>query len=205
MPTDSPLHMTPEEFYAWEELQPVKHQYYKGEAYAMAGTSVDHNQICINIVEALRKELQVPCRVFTLDLMVHAASGLNTYPDVFVVCGELEFDDRKKRVIKNPRIIIEVLSPSTETYDRGLKFDHYKTIPTLQEYLLVSQDRLAVDHSIRGEGTTWLTQYYRSLADSIQLTSAKASLKLREIYDQVILPEPEDPNVTQLRIYGDDR
>lgn len=204
MSTASPLRMTPEEFYAWEELQPVKHQFYRGEIFAMAGTTSAHNQICMNIIHALRSQLKAPCRPFGIDLMVHTADGLDTYPDVFIVCGPLEYEDNKNRVVTNPRVIFEVLSPSTEKYDRGLKFDHYKSIPALQEYLLVSQDRVAVDQFTRAENG-WLAQDARSLDESIVLACQGVALRLQDIYENIEIPPAEDPNIAQLKIYGDDR
>lgn len=205
MSTASPLRMTPEEFYAWEEQQPVKHQYYRGEVFSMAGTSVEHNQICLNIIHALKQKLKGDCRPFAIDLMVQTADGLNTYPDLFIVCGPPEFDDQKTRVVTNPRIIFEVLSPSTEKYDRDLKFDHYRSIPSFEEYILVSQNRAAVDQFLRGEAGTWIEQRYRDIDEILELKSVKVSLPLREIYDGLSFPLPEDPNVEQLKIYGDDR
>ena len=205
MSTASPLRMTPEEFYAWEEQQPVKHQYYRGEVFSMAGTSVEHNQICLNIVAALKQKLKEPCRPFAIDLMVHTADDLNTYPDVFIVCGPLEYDDQKTRVVTNPRVIFEVLSPSTEKYDRDLKFDHYRSIPSFEEYILVSQNRAAVDHFRRGEAGAWIERRHRNLDEVLQLESVKAALPLRQIFEGLEFPPPEDPNVAQLKIYGDDR
>jgi Uma2 family endonuclease len=205
MSTASPLRMTPEEFYAWEKQQPVKHQYYRGEVFSMAGTSPAHNRICRNIWLALTAKLKgTKCEAFAIDLMVHTADGLDTYPDVFIVCGPLENEQKNNRIVTNPKVIFEVLSPSTEKYDRGLKFDHYKTIPSLQEYLLVAQDRVAVDHFTRTE-KGWLAQDARSLDDSVVLACQGVALKLKDIYENIEIPTAEDANTAQLKIYGDER
>jgi Uma2 family endonuclease len=136
--------------------------------------------------------------------MVHTPSGLNTYPDVFIIRGEPEFDDKKTRVVTNPRVIFEVLSPSTEFYNRGLKFDHYKTILSLQEYLLVAQDRVAVDHYTRTENG-WLAKDARSLEESVVLACQGVALKLKDIYENIDIPRAEDPNTAELKIYGAER
>ncbi len=204
MSTASPLRMTLEEFYAWEERQSEKHQFYRGEVFAMAGTSPAHNEICMNIIHALRLQLKAPCRPYGIDLMIHTADELDTYPDVLIVCGAREYQQNSNRVVTNPKVIFEVLSPSTEKYDRGLKFDHYKTIPSLQEYLLVAQDRVAVDHYTRAENG-WLAQDARSLEESVVLACQGVALKLKDIYENIDIPPAEEPNTAQLKVYGDER
>ncbi len=130
---------TPAEYLAWERAAPDKHEFLGGEIFAMAGASFAHNKIVGNIVGELRDALRDrPCDVTPSDLRVKIpAVGLYTYPDAVVVCGEPQFEDDKLDTLLNPTVIVEVLSDSTEAYDRGKKFRYYRTIPSLRDYVLV--------------------------------------------------------------------
>ncbi|MFS8071752.1 MAG: Uma2 family endonuclease, partial [Byssovorax sp.] len=149
---------TPEEYLAWERSSDEKHEYFDGEVFAMAGASEEHNLIVTNIVATLWIALrQRPCKVYPSDLRVKIPStGLYTYPDASVLCDRPEFEDDAADTLLNPQIIFEVLSDSTEDYDRGTKFKHYRSIPSFREYVLVSQTEILVEHSIRQEDGSWL-------------------------------------------------
>src|SRR5258707_11211141 len=130
---------TPQEYLALERAAPFKSEYYRGEIFAMAGATRQHCRIGANLVARVDEQLRsTPCEAFGSDLRVRVLpTGLYTYPDVTVACGELEFEDRAGDTLLNPKAIFEVLSESTEAYDRGKKFDHYRHIPSLTEYVLV--------------------------------------------------------------------
>ena len=135
--------LTPQEYLARERRATEKSEYYRGEIFAMAGASFEHSLIKDNLARESGNQLKdKPCRVITSDLRIKVnATGLYTYPDAVIVCDEPKFEDAQVDTLLNPRVIVEVLSDSTEKYDRGGKFAHYRQIPSLQEYVLVAQDR----------------------------------------------------------------
>jgi Uma2 family endonuclease len=139
--------MSVEEYLEFERASETKHEYYGGEVLAMAGASYDHNTIVGNIFATLHAQLRgKPCRVNFSDIRVPIPdSGLFTYPDLTVVCGPPQFRDERRDSLLNPKVIIEVLSPSTESHDRGKKFQHYRTIASLDEYVLIAQETLRFD------------------------------------------------------------
>jgi Uma2 family endonuclease len=183
MTAATPMKMTPEEYLAWERTQPEKHAYYRGEVFAMAGASEEHNLLVFNIITILGVALRDrPCRAYPSDMRLRvAAASLYTYPDVMVVCGKRELDED---TLLNPQVIFEVLSPSTEAYDRGQKFHHYQTIPSFKQYVLVSQHEVHVDHFAKQPDGSWLM---RSLGpgQSIDLSSVGCSLPLDDVYLKV--------------------
>jgi Uma2 family endonuclease len=182
--------LTPEEYLALERSCEAKHEYYNGEIFAMSGASPQHVLIVTNLVGELRTQLkQGPCRVYSTDLRVKVSpTGLYTYPDVIVVCDPPEFSDDQKDTLLNPVQIIEVLSESTGDYDRGGKFEQYRTIESFQEYLLIAQDRPHVEHYVRQPDSSWVLYETNSLEDTIQLRSVSCSLRLSEVYDKIDFP-----------------
>ena len=178
---------TASEYLAMERASAEKHEYLDGGIYAMAGASVRHNRITLNIGSELRSALRgSPCEAFPSDLRVRvSATGLYTYPDVSVVCGEPEFEDDAVDTLLNPTVLVEVLSPSTADYDRGAKFEHYRALPSVQEILLVDQDRVHVMHYRRQDDGTWLLAETREIDDTIRLPSLDVELKLSETYARV--------------------
>lgn len=136
------------EYLEMEADSKFKHEYVNGEAYAMAGADPRHVAICTSLVTALGRRLaDRPCQVLAQDQRVCISeTGLYTYPDIIVVCGELKLDRDRPRTLLNPQIIMEVMSESTEAYDRGAKFGHYRRLPSLQEYILVSTTERSIDH-----------------------------------------------------------
>ena len=185
--------LTPEKYLASERAGDRKHEYYQGEVFAMVGASFEHVGITANLVASLHGQLQGrPCRVFLSDLRVKVSrTGLYTYPDVGVVCDEPEFDDDHNDTLLNPRVIIEVLSPSTESYDRGKKFAHYRTVETLTEYLLVSQDQPRIEQFVRQPNHDWLLHEATQLPETIHLPSIDCDLKLSDVYANIDLSQPD--------------
>jgi len=180
---------TPEQYLALERKSPIKNEYYDGEIFAMAGASREHNLIALNLGGELRSQLRDrPCEAYVSDMRVLVArTGLYTYPDVVAVCGEREFQDSEVDTLLNPTLLIEVLSPSTEAYDRGKKFFHYRRLKSLREYVLITQDRVYVERYTR-QGEEWLLTELSSLDDSLRLASIDCNVPLREVYAKLEFP-----------------
>jgi Uma2 family endonuclease len=184
---------TPEEYLALERKAPYKSEYYRGEIFAMSGVSREHNQIAGNIYRSLGNQFEDrPCEAFIADLRVRVLpTGLYTYPDVAALCGEPRFEDEEVDTLLNPSLVVEVLSPSTEDYDRKKKFDHYRRIDSLREYVLVSQDRVRVERFTR-QGRDWLLTIFERRDETLGLASVNAEIPLRAIYARVEVPDAED-------------
>lgn len=182
------LKMTTEEYLKFERASEIRHEYYDGEIFAMTGAKVNHNRIGSNINRFLGNQLaDRSCDVFLSDMRVKI-QGVDkyTYPDVVVVCGDLELEDEKFDTLLNPVVIIEILSNSTELYDRGEKFAHYRLIPSLQEYILISQYHCKVEKFIRGDDGIWrIFDPYTNIDTKIKLESIDCRLLLSEIYHRV--------------------
>jgi Uma2 family endonuclease len=180
-------HVTPEEYLAFERAAEYKNEYFDGEIFAKTGASLKHNRITLNIGSELNNQLKErKCQAFTSDMRVHVpATGLYTYPDVVVVCGEPQLEDEHFDTLLNPVLIVEVLSRSTARYDRTGKFSDYRSISSFAEYLLVSQDEYRVEHYARQPDGRWLLTEYRSREDTLALDSIGCRLSLAEIYDKV--------------------
>lgn len=176
-----------EEYLAFEETSPERHEYYAGHVVLLAGGSEAHALIIGNITTLLNIQLRNrPCRVYASGMKIKVEQAqVYTYPDVTVVCGPSRFEDTTRRVLLNPTVIIEVLSETTETYDRGKKFRYYRMIETLQEYLLVSQHSLHIDHYIRQNDHFWLLSSADLADDTVTLPSIACTLLLSDIYHKV--------------------
>jgi Uma2 family endonuclease len=187
MDAQSKPHLTPEEYLAVERHAEIRSEYLDGEMFAMTGGSLQHNLIVSNLIRELSLQLKKrPCQVYPSDLRVHVpATGLYTYPDVIVVCGEPQIEDQHLDILLNPTLIVEVLSPTTEAYDRGKKFEHYRTIESLAEYLLVVQEEPRVEQYLRQDGNRWLLTAMAGLEGSLALPSIQCELSLAEVYDKV--------------------
>jgi Uma2 family endonuclease len=183
--------LTPQEYLARERQAEFRSEYYRGEMFAMAGTSWEHTLIKENIaLEAGGQLKDGPCRVLTSDLRVNIpATGLYTYPDIIVVCDKPEFEDAVFDTLLNPRLLMEVLSESTEKYDRGEKFKQYRQIPSLQEYVLVAQDEPLVDRQVRQSDDTWLPAEFRGLPATLEFASIPVKITMTDIYRGVEFPE----------------
>lgn len=180
-------YLSPQEYLALERSAEYKSEYLNGEMIAMSGASREHVLIVLNLASGLKRQLQQrPCEIYVNDLRVQvSATGLYTYPDVAVVCEEPRFEDEHRDTLLNPILIVEVLSPSTESYDRGRKFEQYRTLESLQEYLLVSQDRPRVEQFIRQDGNVWLFKDIAGLGQVVSLASVACGIGLAEIYDKI--------------------
>jgi Uma2 family endonuclease len=198
-------YITEEEYLEFEQSSVIKHEYYDGEVYAMTGGTDAHNSLSGNAYASLHAQLRKrPCKVYNSDQKIKVmATGLHTYPDVTVVCGRPEFIDRPRLTLINPVVIIEVLSPSTERYDRGMKFQNYRTIPTLQDYLLISQDNHRIEHYIRQENNEWLLREAVGLDAYIVLHSIECTLTLEDVYEKVNFEE-EDASISRNAQVGED-
>ena len=179
-------YVTPEEYLAFERKATTKHEYLNGQIVAMSGASFAHNFITVNIATSLNIQLmEGECRVATSDMRVKVTQiDSYFYPDVVVVCGEPRAEDDTFDTLLNPTLIVEVLSPSTEGYDRGEKFEHYQQIASLKDYILISQDEVHVEYYYRQENE-WLQTEFRGLEDVLSLLSIGCELRLSDIYRRV--------------------
>jgi Uma2 family endonuclease len=192
-----------EEYLASEREAEERHEYLDGEIYAMAGESPEHGAICVNLTRIISTQLLgTRCQAFSKDMKVRSGpaprpgygpKGLYSYPDLLIVCGGLKFLGERRDVLLNPSVIIEVLSPATEAFDRGEKWVRYQTwLPELSDYLMVSQSKPQVEHYRRREGGGWFYSLVRGLEEGFTLDSVGCSLRLSDIYDRVEFP-PEEP------------
>lgn len=169
-----------------ERKSETKNEFVNGMIVAMAGTTYVHNLIVSNLSVALNIGLRGRCRAVTSDQRVHVpATGLYTYPDVVVVCGAPEFHPKDRMTLLNPRMLVEVLSPSTEAYDRGAKFRHYAYIDSLMDYVMVSQETKRVEHYRRLDTGQWLLTAYEGAEAVLVMEDLGLYIPLSEIYEGV--------------------
>jgi Uma2 family endonuclease len=175
--------MTYAEYLAAEAVSEVRHEYLNGEVWAMAGGTPEHAALALAVGSELREALRgKPCRAYSADLRVRVVdTGLSTYPDVSVVCGQLETAPEDKDAVTNPIVLVEVLSESTEGYDRGAKAAHYRRIPSLREYVLVSQAEPRIEVHRRAESGRWELLEARP-GETIELASIGARLDVSAVY-----------------------
>ena len=219
-PTRQPYRFTVEEYLAFERASDERHEYLDGVIYAMAGSastqalageSEDHGTICMNLSISLGSQLRgTPCRAFSKDTKVrcgpyrsHTREGLYAYPDLVIVCAPSQYHDQARDVLLNPTVIVEVLSPSTEAFDRGDKLYRYRRwLPTLMDYVLVAQDRPIIDHYQRTttgspapqEQTRWELETLEGLDAHLHLPSIACTVPLAEVYERIVFPQAEgDP------------
>lgn len=179
--------LTDERYLAIERKSDIKHEFVGGKMFAMAGARRNHNKVALNIGAELREFLKgKDCEAYPSDMRVFIpGTGLYTYPDLVVVCGEPLFRDETLDTLLNPVLLVEVLSDSTEGYDRGRKFRHYRSIASLQEYLLVSVEDARIEkYQKQGDGF-WVFSEAVGLSSSIELESIKCPLSLSEVYDKI--------------------
>ena len=180
------------EYLAIERQSEIRHEFLDGHVYAMAGESIEHSTICFNLAVAIGAQLKgTPCRGFSPNMKVRAGEkGLYAYPDLMVTSGEPSFHDDERDVLLNPTVIFEVLSPSTEAYDRGEKFERYRDhIETLRDYVLVSQDRPRVEHRHREPDGTWTSTELDGLAEVLSLPSVDCRVPLADVYSRIAFAE----------------
>ena len=193
------IRFTPQEYLALERKSETRNEYYNGEIFAMSGASREHNLIAGNLFRDIGNQLEDrPCETYMSDMRVWIeATGLYTYPDVVVVCGEPRFQDREVDTLLNPTVIVEVLSPSTAAYDRGDKFRHYRRIDSLREFVLISQDRMMVERYTR-RGNDWVLSDLTDPDQVLKLESIGCQIPLNRIYAKITFPEPgaaEEPTL----------
>lgn len=183
--------LTPQEYLTLEREAAARSEYYEGKLYALAGASRNHSVIVPNVTYQLVGQLKGrPCRVFSGDMRVKvSASGLYTYPDLTVVCGQPHFDDAHEDTLLNPTVIFEVLSPSTEAYDRGEKFAQYRRLASLTDYLLLAQDIARIEHFTRQPDESWVFAESSGLDAVVMIASIGCHLSLAEVYDKVELSD----------------
>jgi len=187
MASEPKARLTVQDYLALERQAETKSEYLDGEMFAMAGASHEHNVIVTNVVAALRPQLRGRgCTLYATDMRVRTPADFLAYPDVFVLCGERRFDDPRRDTVLNPTVIVEVLSPSTQDYDRGTKLPHYREIPSLAEALLIAQDRPHVEHYLRQASDRWLLVEITDLGTTLELTSIGCTLPLAETYEEVL-------------------
>lgn len=191
MATAALTYYTPEEYLALERHAEFKSEYIDGRIIAMTGASASHNLIAGSVHAELRARFRGrACRAFISDMRVQIGGGRRyTYPDVVAICEEPVFLDGALDTLQNPSLIVEVLSPTTEAYDRSEKFQHYRAIESLQEYVLVAQDRPLVERFVR-HGEFWQLLAVSGLDAALELTSVGCTIPLREIYENVEFPAP---------------
>jgi Uma2 family endonuclease len=177
---------TLEQYLELESSTRVKHEYFRGEVFAMGGASFAHTVIAGNVVSALHGQLRGrPCRVSASDLRVKVdRTGLYTYPDVVVVCGAPQLEQPGDTLL-NPGVIVEVISESTEAYDRGKKFEQYRSLDSLTDYILIAQDTVRAEHYSRQPDNRWLYAAENRVEGSIMLVSIGCALALAEVYEKV--------------------
>lgn len=187
MLTKEKKYITPEEYLKFERESESKHEYYNGEIFDMSGASINHNIVSVNILSNLHRKLKgknfIP---FGSDMRVYVSqNGLYTYPDVSVFCGEIKTRDEEQDTALEPRVIFEVLSKRIHTYDRVGKFKLYRDIPALQEYVLVSQDMVYIEHYKKQGDGKWLLEEIKNLDDKIVSNSINCELEMKDIYDGI--------------------
>jgi Uma2 family endonuclease len=184
---------TEAEYLALDRASEIKYEFYRGEIFAMSGASKEHNQITFNIALCLGQQLKDrECSAFVNDMRVKVKSTiLYTYPDAVITCQEPRFEDDEIDTLLNPQVVIEVLSDSTEKYDRGKKFEHYRTVSSLREYILVSQDHAHIDRFALNEQGQWVLTDATGLDAVIDLSAVDCRLPLADVYAKVEFPPVE--------------
>jgi Uma2 family endonuclease len=179
------LILTEDEYLKIEREADTRSEFVHGEIFAMAGGSADHALIAANTIRALGNGLSNrPCRVYGSDLKIRSGEGSHHYPDITALCGPADFHDEKQDVLPNPDLIIEVLSPITEAYDRGTKFSLYRSITSLRDYILISQESATIDHFHKNDAGQWILAN-DGHPDTLQLPHLEVSIPYAEIYANV--------------------
>ncbi len=187
--------LTAEEYLVIERDAEFKSDFYDGVMYSMAGASIEHNRVKENLARELGNRLvDGPCECLSSDQRVLInRTGLYTYPDIVVVCDPIERSRNDANTIVNPRIIFEVLSPSTERYDRDVKLRHYGQIESLQEYILVSQHEPQIHRLVRQADGTWSLKVFHGIEETFSLTSLPIEIPLAKVYRNITFPEVAPP------------
>ena len=180
---------TAEEYLALDRAAEFRSEFLDGEIIAMSGGSARHSGLKINLAGEIRDALRgTPCRAFDSDLRVQVSPRMYTYPDLTVVCGKPLLADERQDILLNPKVIFEVLSPSTEYYDRGLKFRRYREIASLTDYILVDQDQARIEQFTRGDAHTWTMRDYQDASEMLVIESIGVSIPIVRLYEQIEFP-----------------
>ena len=180
--------VTAEEYLALDRAAEFRSEFIDGEIIAMSGGSMRHARLGASMFGQLYVALQgSECEAFTSDFRVRASSQIYVYPDVVVVCGKPVLADERQDILLNPRVIVEVLSPSTEHHDRGVKFQNYRTIETLRDYILVAQNQVRIEQYTRVQANTWTLREYQEIADMLPIESIGVTVPLARIYERIEL------------------
>lgn len=181
---------TPEKYLNFERTSDSRHEFFDGEIFQKASVNLSHSRVCINLGGEVRAKLKgKSCEALSPNMKVRTSNAsLFSYPDLTIVCGEPKFHDVKKDVLTNPKVVFEVLSPSTAEYDRTTKFQRYRIgNETLTDYILVSQDKCFVEHFRKSANGDWFYKSFAALENTLNIESIECELSLREIYDRVEL------------------
>ncbi len=192
---DAPtIKYTAEEYLELEEASLEKNEFYRGEIFAMAGASIQHNQIVMNTSVIIGGYLRdKKCRIFPSDLRIHSiTNSLFTYPDLSILCGEIETFGKRKNTVTNPNVLIEVLSASTQDYDRGAKFKLYRDIESLKEYILISSLETLVEKYDKQSDGSWVLHEYKNDTDCFDITSIDLKITVKDLYINVIFEKEEN-------------
>jgi len=184
-------YISPEQYLEMERASEQKHEYYKGEVFAMAGASIPHNDVFHNVYGMLFTSLKgKSCKPYGSDLRIHIPENtLYTYPDISIICGKPETAKNFEDNVTNPAVIIEILSKSTQDYDRGTKFHLYRRIKTLKEYILIDSRSVSVELYIRHQDNSWLLTEFKQPTDSFYISTIGLTVFLKDVYDDVSFDE----------------
>jgi Uma2 family endonuclease len=178
--------VTAEEYLALDRAAEFRSEFLDGEIIAMSGGSTRHTRLQMNLGLEIQLALRgTPCEAFNSDLRVRVSSRMYTYPDLSVVCGKLMLADQRQDILLNPTVVFEVLSPTTEHYDRGVKFQHYREVESLKDYILLAQNQVRIEQFTRGDDNTWTLRDYRRAENVLKIVSIGVSLPLASIYDRI--------------------
>ena len=177
-------YVTPADYLSMERKSQHKHEYWQGEVFAMSGASWNHNVIARNLNTIVLPFLKgKPCSMFGSDLRIHIPENtLYTYPDFSIICGVPETTDEEQDTVIKPAAIIEILSPTTKSYDRGDKFNLYRQIPTLQEYILIDSETVSVEHFIKTNVHEWVLTEWKDITQSFTIKTVGMPVALQELY-----------------------
>jgi Uma2 family endonuclease len=180
-------HVTLQEFLNMERNSTEKHEYFKGDIFAIGGASISHNIISVNCLTEIKNALKgKKCRPYGSDLRIHIPKNtLYTYPDISIICGEIETIDDKFDTATNPSVIIEILPPSKKNYDKGQKFDLYRDIDTLKEYILIDSEKYMVEKFHRNDDNSWFLTEYKNIESNFFIDTIGVEMELSSIYSDV--------------------
>jgi Uma2 family endonuclease len=186
MASNAVTKVTEEQYLALDRAAEFRSEFLDGEIVAMSGGSMRHSGLKINLAGEIRSALRgTQCRAFDSDLRVRVSSNMCAYPDLTVVCGKPMLADDLQDILLNPKVIFEVLSPSTEYHDRGMKFRRYREIASLMDYILVDQDQARIEQFTRGDAHTWTFRDYQSADEILLIESIGVSVPIARIYEGI--------------------